>query len=42
MIKIDGELVGYILCSLHVAPEVWLWDPKLIGDFGNEGQCNFR
>jgi hypothetical protein len=37
MIKIDGELVGCILCSLPVSPEVWSWDPNLFEEYGHEG-----
>jgi hypothetical protein len=29
-IDIDEDLAGCILCSLHLAMEVWLWDPKFV------------
>jgi hypothetical protein len=34
MIEVDGELFG-----IHfAAPEVWLWDPNFVEEYGNEGQ----
>jgi hypothetical protein len=37
MVDIDDELVGCILCSLHLSPEVCLWDQKLVEEYGHEG-----